>query len=123
MPADRRIIVQLEAEGYRDPDLQGEYVHGAITDYPVWARRRDVSQELKVEQSGAGDDTHRDWRVRFNPLFVETPLALLKVLDGIDTFAVINVVEVTEQRGGAPDLRRKWLDITGNHSSRSPGQG
>ena len=117
---DRRVIIQLMAMGYRDPDTQGEYVPGEITDYPVWARRRDVSQELKIEQSGASDATHRDWRVRFNPLFINTPLSLLTVVDGIDTFSVINVVEVTEQRYGAPDLRRKWLDITGNHSSRNP---
>ena len=31
MPLDRRVIVQLETEGYRDPDLQGEYVPGEIT--------------------------------------------------------------------------------------------
>ena len=42
MPADRRIIVQLQAEGYRDPDLQGEYVPGAITAIGAWATRRDV---------------------------------------------------------------------------------
>ena len=121
MPADRRIIVQVQAEGFRDPALQGELVPGAIVDYPVWARRRDVSQELKIERGGASNATVRDWRVRFNQVFMDTtPLSRLKVTDGQDVFTVNNIVEVTEQRGGAPDLRRRWIDITGTHSSRNP---
>ena len=120
MPAGRRIIVQVQGEGFRDPDLQGEYVPGEVVDYPVWARRRDVSQENKIQGGGADDATHRDWRIRWHPLFFDTPLSRLKVTDGLDVFTVINLVEVTEQRGGAPDLRRRWIDITGSHSSRNP---
>ena len=121
MPADRRIIVQVQAEGSRPPELQGEYVPGEIVDYPVWASRRDVSQELKLERGGASNATIRDWRVRFNQAFMDaTPLSRLKVTDGQDVFTVNNILEVTEQRGGAPDLRRRWIDITGTHSSRNP---
>ena len=43
MPADRRIIVQVQGEGFRDPGLQGGFVAGAIVDYPMWASRRDKS--------------------------------------------------------------------------------
>ena len=113
MPADRRIIVQVMAEGFRDPDLQGEYMPGEVVDYPVWARRRDVSRERKVELEGTRDDTNRDWRIRWNVLFLNTPTGLLKVVEGTETFEIINMVEVTEQRGGAPDLRRRWIDLSG----------
>ena len=39
---------------------------------------------------------------------------ILKVEDGGETFTVINMVEVTEQRR-APDIRRKFLDLQGIH--------
>ena len=35
MPADRRIIVNVSAEGHRDE--HGEYVPGAITEHRLWA--------------------------------------------------------------------------------------
>ena len=51
MPADRRIVVNVSEPGYRDPALQGEWVPGAaITAIGVWATRRDVGQELKIER-------------------------------------------------------------------------
>ena len=115
MPADRRIIVQVQGEGLRDPDLQGEFVPGEIVDYPVWASRRDVGQELKIEREGARDETSRDWRIRWNSKIASTPTARLKVEDGAETFQVVNMVEVTQQRGGAPDLRRRFLDLQGIH--------
>ena len=31
MPADRRIIINVMAEGTRPPELQGEYVPGEVT--------------------------------------------------------------------------------------------
>ena len=117
MPVDRRIIVQVQAEGYRDPDLQGEYVPGEIVDYPVWASRRDVGQELKIERQGTRDETSRDWRIRWNSRIANSPTTLLKVEDGGETFTIINMVEVTEQRGGAPDLRRRFIDLQGVHGT------
>ena len=114
MPADRRIIVQLQTEGYRDPDLQGELVPGAVTTIGVWATRRDVGQELKTERQGTRDETSRDWRIRWNSRIALSPTSLLKVEDGGETFTITNMVEVTEQRGG-PDLRRKFLDLQGVH--------
>ena len=81
MPADRRIIVQLQAEGYRNPDLQGEHVPGAVTPIGVWATRRDVGQERKVASSGTRDETSRDWRIRWNSRIALSPTNLLKVED------------------------------------------
>ena len=115
MPADRRIIVQVMGEGFRDPALQGEYVPGEVTPIAAWASRRDVSQELKVEREGTRGETSRDWRVRWDSRIASTPTARLKVVEGTETFQVINKVEVTEQRGGAPDLRRRWIDLSGRY--------
>jgi hypothetical protein len=115
MPADRRIIVKVQGEGFRDPYLQGEFDPGEIVDYPMWASRRDVSQELTIERQGTRDETSRDWRIRWNSKIASTPTARLKVEDGAETFQVVNMLEVTQQRQGAPDLRRRFLDLQGVH--------
>ena len=120
MPADRRITITVSEPGYRDPALQGEYVPGVVTSIGAWARRRDVSQELKIERQGSRDETSRDWRVRWDARIANTDNSLLKVEDGGDTFSIRNKVEVTEQGRGEPDLRRKFLDLTGIRSSGSP---
>ena len=114
MPADRRIIVNVSEPGYRDPALQGEFVPGAVVALGVWASRRDQSQELKVLSGGTRDETSRDWRVRWDSRIASSPVARLKVEDGAETFQVVNMVEVTRQRG-APDLRRRFLDLQGIH--------
>ena len=101
MPADRRITVQVQGEGFRDPDLQGEYVDGAVTPINVWASRRDVGQERKVERQGTRDETSRDWRIRWNSRIANSPTSLLTVEDGAETFTITNMVEVTEQLGRA----------------------
>ena len=81
----------------------------------MWATRRDVSQERKVLSGGTRSETTRDWRVRYDARIASTPTARLKVVEGTETFNIINMVEVTQQRGGAPDLRRRWLDLTGRY--------
>ena len=115
MPADRRITINVSEEGHRDE--HGEYVPGAVTALGVWASRRDVGQELKIERQGTRDETSRDWRVRWDARIALSPTSLLKVEDGAGTFTITNMVEVTEQRGGAPDLRRRFLDLQGIRSS------
>ena len=117
MPADRRIIVQVQAEGYRDPDLQGEYVPGEVTPIEVWASRRDVGQERKIEREGTRTETLRDWRVRWDARIANSPTSLLTVEDGGESFTIVNMVEVIQQRGGLPDLRRKWIDLQGVHGT------
>ena len=115
MPADRRIVVNVSEPGYRDPALQGEWVPGAaITAIGVWATRRDVGQELKIERQGTRDETSRDWRIRWDARIALIPTNLLQVVDGGENFLVTNMVEVTAQRGG-PNLRRRFLDLQGIH--------
>ena len=117
MTADRRIIVKVQGEGFRDPDLQGEFVPGAVTPIAVWASRRDVSQELKIEREGTRDETSRDWRVRWNSLIASSKTVNLKVVEGAETFQIINMVEVTQQGRGEPDLRRRFLDLQGRYEA------
>ena len=113
MPADRRIIVQVQAEGFRDPALQGEFVPGEIVDYPMWASRRDQTLTDIATEGGTRDQARRTWRIRWNSLIASTPTDRLGVVDGTLTFSVANMTEVTAQRGGAPDLRRRFIDLEG----------
>ena len=112
MPADRRITINVSEEGRRDE--HGEHVPGAVTALGVWASRRDVGQERKLERQGTRDETSRDWRIRWDSRIARSPTSLLKVEDGGETFIITNMVEVIEQRG-APDLRRRFLDLQGIH--------
>ena len=50
--------------------------------YQVWASRRDVGQERKLERQGTRDETSRDWRVRWDARIALSPTSLLKVEDG-----------------------------------------
>ena len=113
MPADRRITINVTSEGHRNQ--QGRFVPGAVTPLNLWASRRDVGQELKLERGGSRDETSRDWRVRWNALLASTPTSRLMVVEGTETFNITNKVEVTAQRGGAPDLRRRWIDLSGRY--------
>ena len=115
MPADSRITVNLSEEGTRDE--HGDYVPGAVTPIEMWASRQDVGQERKIERQGTRDETSRDWRIRWDSRIASSPTNLLKVEDGAETFNIINMVEVTEQRGGTPDLRRRFLDLQGVHGT------
>ena len=110
MPADRRITVQIQAPGMRNE--HGRFVPGAVTALGVWASRRDVSQELKVERGGTRDETTRDWRIRWNSLIASSTTANLEVIDGAETFTINNMVEVTRRRGEV-NLRRRFLDLQG----------
>ena len=114
MPADRRITVNVSTEGSRNE--HGEFVPGTVTAIAAWALRRDVSQERKIERQGTRTETSRDWRVRWDARIANSPTTLLKVEDGGETFTITNMVEVTAQRGGAPDLRRRFLDLQGIRS-------
>ena len=114
MPADRRITVNVEAEG--DYNQYGEYVDGAVTPIEVWANRRDRRQEDIAEEGGMRDETRRDWRIRWDKRIASVPTSRLAVVDGAGTFSVLNVVEVTRQRQGQ-DLRRRLLDVQGVYST------
>ena len=113
MPADRRIVVNVSAEGHRDE--RGDYVPGEVTPIAAWATRRDVGQERKVERGGAREETSRDWRIRWDRRIALSPTLLLEVEDELELFTITNMVEVTQQRGG-PDIRRRFLDLQGVRS-------
>ena len=104
----------MSTEGSRNE--HGEFVPGTMTPIGVWASRRDVSQERKIERQGTRTETLRDWRVRWDSRIANSPTTLLKVDDGAETFTIINMVEVTEQRSGQ-DLRRRFLDLQGLHGT------
>ena len=117
MPADRRIVVNVSEPGYRDPALQGEWVPGAVIAIGTWASRRDQSQELKVLSGGTRDETSRDWRIRWDSRIASSTTANLEVVDGGESFTIVNLTEITRQRRGEPDLRRRFLDLQGIHGS------
>lgn len=111
MPADRRIIVNVEALGTRND--QGEYVPGPVTAINVWASKRDKSQEDIQQEGGARNETRRDWVIRWDRRIALTPPSRLEVEDEGDTFNVLNLTEVTRRGRGQPDLRRRFLEIQG----------
>ena len=115
MPADRRITINVSAEGMRND--QGEFIPGAVTAIGAWARRRDVEQELILERGGTRNETSRDWRVRWHPMIASSKTVNLKVVEGAETFQIINMVEVTQQGRGEPDLRRRFLDLQGRYEA------
>ena len=111
MPADRQIIVSVQATGSRDE--HGEYVPGPSTDIRTWASKRDRSAEDVATEGGQRGETRRDWRVRWDSRIVATLVSLLSVTDDGQIFNVLNVVEPTRQGRGQADLRRRFLDLQG----------
>ena len=113
MPADRQITVNVYGPYTRNQD--NEEVRGELTPIPVWASCRDRSQEDIQQEGGSLTSIRRDWRVPYDARYAETPTLLLEVVDGAFTFDVVNMIEVTRQRG-QPDLRRRFVDIQGRHT-------
>ncbi len=108
MPLDRRITVGIEERGSY---VEGEYVPGPRTDYPVWATRIDKELTDITEQGGlAADVVRRQWRVRW---FAELAAALSSQVFITDEFGdeyqSDNLIEETD-RGRH---RRRWMLIEG----------
>ena len=114
MPADRKITVNVEAEGTRNS--MGEYIPGPTTAHTVWASKYDVSLVDVLETGGARQEVQRRWRIRYSGVIYETPTARLEVVDGGVTFSVVSMAEVTRQRE-ASDLRRRWIELTGAYTA------
>ena len=110
MPADRRITINVSAEGHRNEF--GEFVEGTVTPLEVWASRRDQSLTDIATEGGTRDQGRRNWRIRWDARIANSTTANLEVVEGALTFTVANMSEVIAQRG-APDLRRKWIDLEG----------
>ena len=114
MPADRRITINVTSEGHRN-DF-GEWVEGEVTPIGMWASRRDKSLTDIATEGGTRDQARRTWRIRWDSRIASSPTSLLEVEDGAICFSIANMVEVTQRRG-APDLRRRFLDLEGLHET------
>ena len=114
MPHDRLITVNVQSLGHRDQ--HGNYIDGVVTPILIWATRRDRFQDDIATEGGVLDSTRRDWRIRWTRLIAETPALRLEVVDhdGV-IFQILNVVEVTRERGES--LRRRFLTIQGVFTS------
>ena len=115
MPTDRLITVNVTGEGMRNQ--YGEFVPGVVTPIRTWASRRDQSQQDIIESGGQRDETRRDWRIRWDRRIADVPVSMLSVVDGGVTFDALNVIEVTRQGRGQADLRRRFLDLQGVHTT------
>ena len=85
MPADRRIIVKLQAEGFRDPALQGEYIPGSITEHPLWATETSAGSIDTNTTTGVRVQRSVTFTVRWFKALVDTPINNVSVV-GSDGF-------------------------------------
>ena len=104
---DRRITINIQAEGEY---VRGEFVEGEPTPHSVWASRRDLSQEDTIDAGGQRTEKRRTWRIRWRRDFADMDVQRIGVVDGADTFNVLNFREDT---GRDMDVRRRWLVIEG----------
>ena len=105
MPTDRRITIRLE------PDRREE--GSALRTFDVWASKKDADLESIVELGAQRQETLRVWRIRWNETIYNYPLIWVDVVDEGQVFDVRNLVEVTDQGKGRPNIRRRWMDLTG----------
>ena len=115
MPGDRLVTVHVQTPG--DYNQYGEYVEGEKVAIRTWATRRDQSQRDIAEEGGTWDETRRDWRIRWDSRIANSSTLDLAVVDGTETFTISNMVEVTRQRRGEQDIRRRFLDLQGVFST------
>ena len=71
MPADRRITVNVQAEGTRNQ--HNEYVPGPVTPLAVWASKYDLRLIDVEEAGGVRSEVTRRWRIRYDPRIYDTP--------------------------------------------------
>ena len=106
MPADRRITVKLQGEGYRDPERQGEFVPGMIVDYPLWATETGAGSVDTPTVGGVTIQRSINFTVRWFRALADTPISNVSVVgsDGF-TYAAENVT--------ASDERKRFITIEG----------
>ena len=103
MPAlDRRIIVRRSVSARNQ---FGEAVV-TVTDFPLWATRRDASQLDKEGAGGVLTLAARSYMIRYHSALADVATSELSVIDGSLTLDASNIVEAT--RLGE---RRKFLRI------------
>ena len=111
MPADRIITVRRFPEAtFNDA---GIYQPGTPVEHRVWATKKDLTLEEIVDGGGARASYEVEWRIRYNAAIYATSIPALDVIDGTLRFNVVNSIEITEQSGGRPNLRRRWILLQG----------
>ena len=91
---------------------------GETTPHRVWASRRDQDLEKIIATEGVRGTGQRNYRIRWRSDVASTPTVYLSLADGsldvhgnLIAWSVQNMTEVTQQRRGAVDLRRRFLDL------------
>ena len=115
MPADRLITVMVSATGTRGGS--GRYIDGETTALRVWVYKHDLSLEDIVEAGGSRDTVNRRWRVRYDSRIYTTPTSRMDVDDGGAHFNITHMNEITDQGRGRQPLRRRFIDLSGVHST------
>ena len=103
MALDRRITIRIRAEGTRDG--HGEYVPGAVTEYPVWAEQRGAGSADTVTPQGTEVTAVRAYTVRHFEALAEAPISRVDVVD--HRGHVWNAENIT-----LSDARRRFIDIS-----------
>ena len=112
MPLDRRITVNIQAEGTRDD--QGDFIPGPTTSHDVWATRMDRTQSDIEQEGGTLANIRRDYRVRWFANLSDTPANRLSVVEDGITFNVLNIAESTGRRN---EYRRRYMLIQAEHTN------
>ena len=115
MPADRVITVNVTGEETRNE--HGEAVPGAVVPVRTWASIRDRDLRDIEEEGGSRAEARRDWVIRFDARIYEHDPVLLAVMDSGRAWNVLAVAELTRQRRGEADLRRRFLTIQGVYTT------
>ena len=91
MPADRRVTVHIEEEGYRN--MYGEYVPGPILDLLKWATKDDLSLEDIEDTGGVYASITRRWRIRWDARIYHATLATMTITEDGLVFNALSIVE------------------------------
>ena len=115
MPADRLVNIEVSATGTRGND--GRYIPGELTTIRAWVYKHDLTLEDIHEGGGSRDVVNRRWRVRYDSRIYTTPTSRMDVDDGGAHFNITHMNEITDQGRGRQPLRRRFIDLSGVHST------
>ena len=108
---DRVITINVAGVGQR---VEGRFVPGEVESFRCWASRKDISQVDIESEGGTRDETRRDFRIRWRSEIADALASNLSVIEGEQTFNVLNVIEVS---GKADPARRRFLYLQGERST------
>jgi hypothetical protein len=102
MALDRRITIKIEAFGTRDEN--GQYVPGAVTEYPVWAERRAAGSSDQATGGGFVTVSAQNYGVRWFKALELADIALVAIEDEFG--------QTWDADSIAPnDARRRFINI------------